>query len=92
MHTTLGQVLAELSDATPLRFTNSQRFSTNTHLAYEMCRADFTFLVVNDLFTVHRGIKRSMADAEKQAIKLAQKHYRHVRRLGEVSPLPSLQS
>ncbi|KAI6213096.1 N-acetyllactosaminide beta-1,3-N-acetylglucosaminyltransferase [Aphelenchoides besseyi] len=34
------------------------RFRSNTHLGSEMCRAGFTFAVVNDLFTVHVGIKR----------------------------------
>ncbi|KAI6220897.1 hypothetical protein M3Y99_01585900 [Aphelenchoides fujianensis] len=34
------------------------RFRSNTHLGSEMCRAGFVFSVVDELFTVHSGIKR----------------------------------
>ncbi|CAD5232780.1 unnamed protein product [Bursaphelenchus xylophilus] len=50
----------------------------HTELGYETCRAGFQFAVVNDLFTLHPGIKTSASAGEKKGAQHSQRHYREV--------------
>ncbi|KAK0411636.1 hypothetical protein QR680_005762 [Steinernema hermaphroditum] len=43
------------------------RMRSNTHLASTLCRQGYTFTVVNDLFSIHEGIKTKESDVEGAA-------------------------
>jgi hypothetical protein len=50
------------------------RHRSNTHLAAELCRAGFQFAILNDVFSVHEGIKTKESGVELAAKKLAIKN------------------
>uniref|UniRef100_A0A0N5CGW7 Beta-1,4-glucuronyltransferase 1-like n=1 Tax=Strongyloides papillosus TaxID=174720 RepID=A0A0N5CGW7_STREA len=41
------------------------RIRSNSHLAHIMCFQNFSFAIMNDVFTVHKGIKKSLNVNEK---------------------------
>lgn len=47
------------------------RLRSNTQLASELCRADFQFAILNDVFSIHEGIKTRETRVELAAKKLA---------------------
>ncbi|TKR86974.1 hypothetical protein L596_011463 [Steinernema carpocapsae] len=49
------------------------RARSNTHLGALMCRQNYTFSVVTDLFSVHSGIKRTSTNVEIATVKKSKK-------------------
>ncbi|CAD5231144.1 unnamed protein product [Bursaphelenchus xylophilus] len=49
-----------------------------TQMAYEACRAGFKFAVLNDVFTVHPGIKRNASRAEQEGVQRAESFYYNI--------------
>uniref|UniRef100_A0A0N5CGW3 N-acetyllactosaminide alpha-1,3-galactosyltransferase n=1 Tax=Strongyloides papillosus TaxID=174720 RepID=A0A0N5CGW3_STREA len=45
------------------------RIRSNTHLAHIMCYQNFSFGIMNDVFTIHRGIKRKLKAYESYEIR-----------------------
>uniref|UniRef100_A0A0N5A790 N-acetyllactosaminide beta-1,3-N-acetylglucosaminyltransferase n=1 Tax=Parastrongyloides trichosuri TaxID=131310 RepID=A0A0N5A790_PARTI len=43
------------------------RIRSNTHLAHIMCHQQFKFIILNDVFTIHEGIKRGYKKYEETA-------------------------
>uniref|UniRef100_A0A1I7SII9 TauD domain-containing protein n=2 Tax=Bursaphelenchus xylophilus TaxID=6326 RepID=A0A1I7SII9_BURXY len=63
----------------------------HTELGYETCRAGFKFAVVNDLFTMHIGVKTGQSNAEKKGVRSWEPSYlrvvdRYLRRLDKAYP------
>ncbi|CAD5223651.1 unnamed protein product [Bursaphelenchus okinawaensis] len=50
----------------------------HTELGYEVCRAGFEFAVVNDMFTMHKGIKTKASKGETQGVEEARNNYNTV--------------
>uniref|UniRef100_A0A0K0FIV0 Beta-1,4-glucuronyltransferase 1 n=1 Tax=Strongyloides venezuelensis TaxID=75913 RepID=A0A0K0FIV0_STRVS len=49
------------------------RTRSNTHLGHIMCFQNFTFAIMNDVFTVHKGVKRKLNVYESYQLKNSRK-------------------
>ncbi|PIO58690.1 hypothetical protein TELCIR_19870 [Teladorsagia circumcincta] len=48
--------------------TMPTRLRDQQALTYELCRANYTFLLASQLFNVHRGVKRSATCYDKAVV------------------------
>uniref|UniRef100_A0A0K0FIU5 Beta-1,4-glucuronyltransferase 1 n=1 Tax=Strongyloides venezuelensis TaxID=75913 RepID=A0A0K0FIU5_STRVS len=55
------------------------RIRSNSHLAHIMCFQNFSFAIMNNVFTVHKGIKMSLNVEEKKEKKNSWKDFFHLR-------------
>uniref|UniRef100_A0A0N5CGW4 N-acetyllactosaminide beta-1,3-N-acetylglucosaminyltransferase n=1 Tax=Strongyloides papillosus TaxID=174720 RepID=A0A0N5CGW4_STREA len=51
----------------------SYRTRSNTHLGHIMCFQNFSFAIMNDVFTVHRGVKRKLNKYESHQLHTSKK-------------------
>uniref|UniRef100_A0A0N5C3B1 Polysaccharide deacetylase n=1 Tax=Strongyloides papillosus TaxID=174720 RepID=A0A0N5C3B1_STREA len=52
------------------------RIRSNTHLAHIMCYQGFKFAIINDIFTVHKGIKIKLNQVESKIVHSVKKEFR----------------
>ncbi|CEF70293.1 N-acetyllactosaminide beta-1,3-N-acetylglucosaminyltransferase [Strongyloides ratti] len=87
LKTRIGWIVGELNPYWEPQFVGNdqvpfhdERFPyrkrSNTHLVHVMCFQGFDFAIMDDVFTVHKGIKKALTKEEKAARKLNQKAYK----------------
>ncbi|CEF70294.1 N-acetyllactosaminide beta-1,3-N-acetylglucosaminyltransferase [Strongyloides ratti] len=56
------------------------RIRSNTHLGILMCHQDFEFGIMDDVFTIHLGIKKNLSEEEKKSKNKSYSSYSKIRK------------